>query len=205
MAVEIRDQRQSHRFHSMKLLSEHGGGKSGDMHLNVVPLVDMMMVLVIFLVMNFNASGVVFVSDDMDMPMALHGSQVTNLPVVSVSYNQSPSPGEPRVGLWFGGEFVTDLSLIDPEDPDRRIPELEELLVENRRKFEMIGGADRAAALEPDKDPTTTVNVQIDKNVDYSIVRRVLYTCELASYVRIRLAMGDGATSAHGDAAEGEE
>ena len=75
MAVKVRNQRQSHRFHAMKLLSsDGGGGKSADVHLNIVPLVDMMMVLVIFLVMNFNATGeMLFLSQDMEMVRAENG------------------------------------------------------------------------------------------------------------------------------------
>lgn len=57
MAVTIRGQRQSHRFHSMKLLGAESKHRSSDVYINVTALVDMMTVLVIFLVMNFNASG----------------------------------------------------------------------------------------------------------------------------------------------------
>lgn len=68
MAVKLRPNRQSHRFHEMKLLGKHGARKGGDVVINVTAMVDMMMVLVIFLVMNFNASGeMLFLSKDIKM------------------------------------------------------------------------------------------------------------------------------------------
>ena len=45
--------------------------------------------------------------------------------------------------------------------------------------------------MNPGEDPTSTVNVQVDNEVD-SILKRVLHTCEQAGYGRIRLTVGDG-------------
>ena len=72
----------------------------------------------------------------------------------------------------------------------KRIAELEEKLVDQRQRFEAIGG-NRAAEMNPADDPTTTVNVQADKGTSMNIIKRVLYTCEVAGYSRIRLAVGD--------------
>ena len=47
MAVKVRKERQSHRFHSMKTLGKAHGAKNGVVYLNVTAMVDMMMVLVI--------------------------------------------------------------------------------------------------------------------------------------------------------------
>src|SRR5688572_9303935 len=106
MAVKIRRERQSERFHSMKRLGKHGGRKGGDINLNVVPLVDMMMVLVIFLVMNFNASGeMLFLSKDIKMATAEHGDSVTRVPILSISNKNQ---------LYFEGVILVDLNNIDP-------------------------------------------------------------------------------------------
>ena len=202
MAVHIRNQRQSHRFFHMHLLSVEGhGGLVSDVHLNIVPLVDMMMVLVIFLVMNFNATGeMLFLSKDMKMPQAEHGGEVTRVPIVSISYN----PEDQKRTLYFEGEPIAELNAIDPESVDWLIPELEEKLTDNRARFEAVGG-ERAAELNPEEDPTTTVNVQVDKSTDYMLVKRVLYTCEQAGYGRIRRAVGDGRTSSAAPGGASEE
>ncbi|MCP4501016.1 MAG: hypothetical protein GY822_13740 [Deltaproteobacteria bacterium] len=209
MAVEVRSQRQSHRFHSMKLLGGHGHGRSGDVTLNVTALVDMMMVLVIFLVMNFNASGeMLFLSKDMKMALAENGLEVTRVPIVAISYSDPDRckdvkeeciAGNGTRALYFEGILL--VSLADLDENDLRIPELEEKLVENRTDFFAIGGRERAEALAAEEDPTQTVNVQIHKKTDFEIIKRVLHTCELAGYGRIRFTMGDGKRA---DGAEGE-
>jgi biopolymer transport protein ExbD len=204
MAVKVRGERQSHRFHSMKLLSsDGGGGKSADVHLNIVPLVDMMMVLVIFLVMNFNATGeMLFLSQDMEMVRAENGLEITRVPIVSVSFN----PDSQSRWLYFEGEQIYNLDELlndDTAPADWLIAELEEKLVENREVFEAIGGAERAAGLAPEQDPTTTVNVQVDLNTPYKLLKRVLYSCEQAGYGRIRLTVGDN-RKANAGAPEGE-
>jgi biopolymer transport protein ExbD len=195
MAVKVQTSRQSNRFHDMKLLSSEGAkSRSGDVYINVTALVDMMTVLVIFLVMNFNASGeMLFVSKDMTMPTAEHGYELTRVPIVSLT-----SVGD----VYFEGIILIPDLGSRAGDVDWRIPELEEKLVDNRRRFEAIGG-ERAADMAPEEDPTTTVNVQIDAGVDFRLIKRVLHTCELAGYGRIRLTIGDARKS---DLAEhGEE
>lgn len=190
MAVKLRRHRQSHRFHEMRLLGKEHGRKGGDVYLNVTAMVDMMMVLVIFLVMNFNASGeMLFLSKDIKMPQAEHGDEVTRVPIVAISNKNQ---------LYFEGVILTDLNNIDPNDPNWRIAELEDKLVEQRQKFEMVA---KREFENPEEDPTTTVNVQADKDTDFKLLKRVLYTCEQAGYGRIRLAVGDARKAA--EAGEG--
>ena len=192
MAVELRKERQSHRFHSMELTNSHGGGtRGGDVLINVTAMVDMMMVLVIFLVMNFNASGEMnFISKDLKMPQAEHGLDLTRVPIIAL---------DAKNNLYFEGAVIADLGTIDPDDPDLKIAELEERLVQEREKYERID-ASRSADLPPEEDPTSTVNVQADKDTKMSVLKRVLHTCEVAGYGRIRLAVGDARAA---DAAAG--
>ena len=86
MAVKVRRERQSHRFHSMKTLGKGHASRGGVVYLNVTAMVDMMMVLVIFLVMNFNASGeMLFLSKDIKMAQAEHDPLAA---VVAVTTNE---------------------------------------------------------------------------------------------------------------------
>jgi len=185
MAVKVRRERQSERFHASKILGKTHGKRAGDVYLNVTAMVDMMMVLVIFLVMNFNASGeMLFLSKDIKMPQAENGGDVTRVPIVAISNKNQ---------LYFEGVILTDLNNIDPNDPNWRIAELEEKLVDNRQRAEAIGKREWAT---PEEDPTTTVNVQGDIGTDFKLLKRVLYTCEQAGYGRIRLAVGDARKAA---------
>jgi biopolymer transport protein ExbD len=180
VAIKVRRQRQSHRFHEMKLLGKHGARKGGDLHINVTAMVDMMMVLVIFLVMNFNASGeMLFLSKDIKMPGAENGDSVTRVPIVAISNKNQ---------LYFEGIPLVNLENIDLTNPNWRIAELEEKLVSERQRFELVG---KREFENPEEDPTTTVNVQADQGTDFKFLKRVLYTCEQAGFGRIRLAVGD--------------
>jgi biopolymer transport protein ExbD len=191
MAVKLRRHRQSHRFHEMKLLGKEHGRKGGDVVINVTAMVDMMMVLVIFLVMNFNASGeMLFVSKDLKMPQAEHGDSVTRVPIVSITCARS-SPDTPqciRSQLYFEGVVIVPDLTANSDDPNPRIAELEEKLVEQRQKFELVA---KREFDNPEEDPTTTVNVQADRSVEFALLKRVLTTCEQAGFGRIRLAVGD--------------
>lgn len=193
MAIKVRRERQSHRFHSMKLLGKEHGRRGGDVHLNVTALVDMMMVLVIFLVMNFNASGeMLFLSKDIKMPQAENGAGITRVPIVSISNKNT---------LYFEGLIIADLGALDPNDPNWRIAELETKLLDNRQRAEAVGKRDWGT---PEEDPTTTVNVQADTATDFKLLKRVLYTCEQAGYGRIRLAVGDAHKAPGGSATPAE-
>jgi biopolymer transport protein ExbD len=193
MAIKVRRERQSHRFHSMKLLGKEHGRRGGDVYLNVTAMVDMMMVLVIFLVMNFNASGeMLFLSKDIKMPSAENGDAVTRVPIIAISNKNQ---------LYFEGQVIADLNAIDPNDTNWRISELEDKLTDNRQRIERIAAKREWAT--PEEDPTTTVNVQADQATDFRFLKRVLYTCENAGYGRIRMAVGDArkAAAAAADAA----
>src|SRR4030067_2431412 len=110
MAIKIRKEPQSHRFHAMKILSKGHSHKSGDMNINVIPLVDMMMVLVIFLVMNFNASGeMLFLSKDIKMATAENGDTVTRVPIIAVSNKNQ---------LYFAGVLLTGMNNLDTNHPE---------------------------------------------------------------------------------------
>lgn len=196
MAVKIRRERQSHRFHSMKLLGhDNHGPRSGDVYLNVTALVDMMTVLVIFLIMNFNATGdLLFISKDLTMPKAEHGQEVTRVPIVSLS-----KTGE----LYFDGVIIFNTNSIDFTNPDWRIVSLEEHLRQNTEANQRLTSG---LNVNYKDNPTTTVNVQVDKGVDFKLIKRVLYTCEQAGYGTINLAVGDGRkASATEGAAKPEE
>jgi biopolymer transport protein ExbD len=185
----------------MRLLGKEHGRKGGDVVLNVTAMVDMMMVLVIFLVMNFNASGeMAFLSHDMRMPGAENGDEITRVPIIAISWCEPPEPSagkpsEPKKcvpgtsQLYFEGEpIVQDLGA-SSGDPNPRIEELEKKLVDERQRYERIA-PDRKPK-NPEEDPTTTVNVQVDRRVEFSLLKRVLSTCEQSGFGRIRLAVGN--------------
>lgn len=189
MAVELREHRQSKRFARMKLLHKAGGSRNQDVYINVTALVDMMTVLVIFLVMQFNATGeMLFVSKDLTMAKAEHGQELTRVPIISLSNSGN---------LYFEGSVIASDLAPKKAGDDWNISALEAKLLDNRKRFEALG-TNRLEQMSPQEDPTSTVNLQIDKDVDYTLIKQVIYTCELAGYGRIRLAVGDASQAENG-------
>src|SRR5512143_584014 len=72
-----------------------GGRKNTNAELNVVPMVDMMTMLVIFLLQQFSATGeVLFMQKDIKLPDARHGQQIEVAPVVAISAAQVVVSGQ---------------------------------------------------------------------------------------------------------------
>src|SRR5574341_860966 len=73
-----------------------GGGRKGtNAELNVVPMVDMMTMLVIFLLQQFSATGeVLFMQKDIKLPDAQHGQMIEVAPVVAISSSQVVVTGQ---------------------------------------------------------------------------------------------------------------
>ena len=152
--------------------------------INVTAMVDMMMVLVIFLVMNFNASGEMnFVSKDLKMPAAENGLDLTRVPIIALDSQQQP--------LFRGRRHRGPLDASTPTRRTSRSPNSRSDWYEEREKFERHRNASRAADLPPEEDPTSTVNVQADKGTKMSILKEGAPHMRGGWYGRIRLAVGD--------------
>lgn len=180
MAIKLRNMRLSERFSRMKLFSKSGNSRNGVVFINVTALVDMMTVLVIFLVMQFNATGeMLFISKDMLMPKAQHAQDLTRVPILSLDANGT---------LFYEGVMLIEALKKVQENEEPAIAALLEKLNDNRRRFDTLNTRDVKESGGID-DPTSAVNVQVDKNLDFAIIKRVLFTCEKAGYNRIRLAV----------------
>lgn len=181
MAVKVRNMRLSERFSRMKLFNKAGGGgRASAIHINVTALVDMMTVLVIFLVMQFNATGeMLFISKDLSMARAMNAKEITRVPILSMDSHSR---------LYYEGVMLVDNVQPAKAGEEPTIAALQAKLEDNRKRADLLN-----APKKPEEvgiaDPTVAVNVQVDKNLDFAVVKRVLFTCEKAGYNRIRLAV----------------
>ncbi|ABS28631.1 biopolymer transporter ExbD [Anaeromyxobacter sp. Fw109-5] len=183
MPIVTPGKRPSPRFEKSKIL----GGKMSRAHkptnteLNVVPMVDMFVMLVIFLLQSFSATGeVLYMQKDIKLPDARHGQMIEVAPVVAVSADQ----------VVVTGVKVADIRELDSDSGYLNIPALEERLRDEKKRWEFIHQSD------PDKKWDGVVNIQADKGVPFRIVKRVMYSCGVAGYFNVNFAALDVGTIA---------
>src|SRR5215213_8714484 len=138
MPIVTPGKRPAKRFERSKVLGGKisRGKKATNAELNVVPMVDMMTMLVIFLLQQFSSTGeVLYMQKDIKLPDARHGQAIEPAPVVAIS----------GAHLVLSGKKVADLAELE-RDPYLAIPLLEEQLRDERKRWEFVHQND------PDRD-----------------------------------------------------
>ncbi|HSM91549.1 MAG TPA: biopolymer transporter ExbD [Anaeromyxobacteraceae bacterium] len=192
MAIVQPGKRPAKRFEKSKVLGGKmgGGHKATNADINVVPMVDMMTMLVIFLLNQFSTTGeVLYMQKDIKLPDAKHGQMIEIAPVVAVSGAQ----------IVISGQKVADVADLDRDSGYLNIPALEERLRDEKKRWDFIHQADGAKF-------EGNVNIQADTKVPFRIVKRVMYSCSVAGYFNLNFAAlaagGDSAAGAEGGAAK---
>ena len=175
MPIVIPGKRPAKRFEKSKILGGKliRGHKSTNADLNVVPMVDMMVMLVIFLLQQFSSTGeVLYMQKDIKLPDANHGQVIEIAPVIAISPEQ----------VVVTGVKVADVADLDREGGYLNIPGLEERLRDEKKRWDFIHQQD------PDKKWDGAVNIQADKGVPFRIVKRVMYSAAVAGYFNVNFA-----------------
>ena len=192
MAIKVPGKRYGKRLEHSKVFGHGGHGKkSGFADLLITPLVDMFIIIVLFLIANFSATGeVLMMTKDIQLPEAVNVKEVEMHPVVMVS-NEQVSISGTIVGR------VEDLV----KDEYLNIPALEEKLRDMKKQYEDL----HAMAGNADGGFKGDVNIQANKEVEFKIIKRVMFSCATAGYNNINFAVltkgGDGAAPASAGAA----
>ncbi len=183
--------RPAKRFAASKVLGGKfaHGGRATNVDLNVVPMVDMMTMLVIFLLQQFSATGeVLYMQKDIKLPDARHGQQIEIAPVVAISSAQ----------VVVSGQKVADVAELE-KDPSQIIAPLVEKLRDEKKRWDFIHQNDR----DREKDWKGDVNVQADVKVPFRVVRRVMTSAAEAGYGNVNFAVvEEGAAAAAAAAAK---
>src|SRR5689334_22315439 len=127
MAIQVPGKRYGKRLEHSKVFGHGGHGKKSTYaDLLITPLVDMFVIIVLFLIANFSATGeVLMMTKDIQLPEAKNVKEVEMVPVVMVSNEQVVVDGK-IIGR------VEDLSREDYLN----IPALEEKLRDMKKRFE---------------------------------------------------------------------
>ena len=163
----------------------HHGKKGVFADLLITPLVDMFVIIVLFLIANFSATGeVLFMTKDIVLPDAAHGTDIEMKPVIQVS----------KTAILVQGEAVAQTDQLG-KDEYWNIPALEEKLRDEKKRLEVLHEGDKEGGFKGE------VNIQADKDVEFSIIKRVMYSANQAGYYNLNFATltGGGSGPAPGD------
>jgi biopolymer transport protein ExbD len=187
MGIKVPGKRYGKRLEHSKVFGHGGHGKKSTFaDLLITPLVDMFVIIVLFLIANFSATGeVLMMTKDIQLPEAANVKEVEMHPVVMVSNDQVSVSGT-IVGR------VEDLT----KDEYLNIPALEEKLRDMKKQFEDLHSmANGTEGFKGD------VNIQANKDVEFRIIKRVMFSCATAGYNNINFAvLQRGGASADGKA-----
>lgn len=147
------------------------GRKSVDHQIPLIPFIDFLIVLVIFLLMSFSASGELIAQQPtITMPDAKNTQQIEISPVVAI---------DERV-ITLDGTRVADTQTQGQSAQVDRIEPLIQGLESEKRKWETI---------HPSEPFSGQVIVQADRNIDFRVVKKVMFSAAAAGYGNVSFAV----------------
>jgi biopolymer transport protein ExbD len=153
-----------------RLAAAHRGRSSKkkvDATIALIPFVDFLLTVVVFLLMTFSASEIPLAAD---LPSADHGAALTTAPVVSV---------DSEVVTMDGMRVASTPDLMQSAELDR-VDDLVRALDTARLNWETV---------HPNEAFEGRVVLQIDRAVDFRVVRKVMFSASQAGYGDVDLAV----------------
>jgi biopolymer transport protein ExbD len=161
------------KFVLLKFVRSGGHGKkTGYAELNLTSMVDMLTILVVFLLQTFSASGeLLSVQKNIVLPEAQNFKDLEQAPIIAVAADS----------VTLNGAMEADASELNQENTtDWKIAKLHDDLVTLKNNYKL---------LHPSENFAGTVIVQADRNVDFKVVKKVMYSCAVAGYGNVNFAV----------------
>jgi biopolymer transport protein ExbD len=157
----------------------HGSKRSVYAELYLTSLVDMFMILVVFLLETFSATGeIAFVQKNIVLPEALNWKDLERAPIIGVGNDVVTLDGQPVANV---EDLVKDTAV------DAKITKLHDDLVTLKNNYKMI---------HPNEPFNGVAIVQAHKEVDFKILKKVMYSSAVAGYYNLSFAVqGKGKAS----------
>ena len=152
--------------------------KSVDQSIPLIPFIDFLIVLVVFLLMSFSASGeLVAQQESISLPEASETDQIEIAPVIAI---------DDRV-ITLEGERVADTQTQLASAQVDRIEPLIEGLEALKRNWETI---------RPTEPFEGKVIIQADEQTDFRVLKKVMFSAAQAQYGSVSFAVNEAAKSA---------
>ncbi len=149
-----------------------GGSKPVDSSLPLVPIIDLMICMVVFLLMSFSSSGELLAQrPSLRMPTAEKGKPLDEAIVTIVI--------DPTVVL-LDDRRVADTTTLAKDAKVERIEPLVVALENTKRNW---------ATLHPRKEFSGEITLQADVSIDYRVIKKVMYSAAQAGYGNVRFAV----------------
>ncbi len=156
----------------LRFVGGGSGKKSGYAELNLTSMVDMLTILVVFLLQTFSASGeLLTVQKNIVLPEAQNFTDLEQAPIIAVSRDSVTLDGRP----------VADAGELNAENTaDWKITKLHDELVTLKNNYKLLHPSDEFKGM---------VIVQADRNVDFKVIKKVMYSCSMAGYQNVNFAI----------------
>ncbi len=148
-----------------------GGRKAVDVPIALIPFIDFLMVVVIFLLMSFSASGELLAQQKtIVMPKAANAVALEVAPIISIDANV----------VALDGRRMADTRSLAQSPQTERIEKLIQDLETLKRNWSI---------LHPSEPFPGTVILQADKNVDFRVIKKVMFSVSQAGYANLSFAV----------------
>jgi biopolymer transport protein ExbD len=149
-----------------------GGGRKGvDHEIPLVPFIDFLVTLVVFLLTSFSASGELLAQQpNLKMPDAKNVVDLEVQPVIAIN---------PEV-ITLDGRRMADTRTLEADARVERMEQLIQDLETLKRNWSI---------LHPSEPFPGTVILQADRGIDFRVIKKVMFSCAQAGYANISFAV----------------
>jgi biopolymer transport protein ExbD len=153
-----------------KKVSGHGA-KAVDVSIPLVPFIDFLIVLVVFLLISFSASGELLAQKaNLKMPKATNVADIDISPVIAVD----------PVVITLDGRRMADTATLAADPKVERIEQLIQDLETLKRNWSI---------LHPQEPFPGQVILQADVSIDYRVIKKLMFSTAQAGYANVSFAV----------------
>jgi len=153
-----------------KKVSGHGS-KAVDVSIPLVPFIDFLIVLVVFLLISFSASGELLAQKaNLKMPKAANVAELEISPVIAV---------DPIV-ITLDGRRMADTATLAADPKVERIEQLIQDLETLKRNWSI---------LHPTEPFPGKIVMQADVSIDYRVIKKIMFSTAQAGYSNVSFAV----------------
>lgn len=156
-----------------------GGRRSTAAGLSLTSMIDFLIVVVVFLLISFDASGEKPVTKGVRLPDAENTQDMIEAPIVAIAGSQ----------ILLDGKSAGNTRGVEEQKRLQRIDELFNVLKQRRENWK---------AMQPNKEFPGVIVLQIDQDVPAVVVKSVFQTAAFAGYPNVSFMVGQIPRTSHG-------